>query len=98
MTALRSSARQRVLEVASDLFYREGIRAVGVDTIAEQAGVAKTTLYRHFPTKDDLIAAYLEEQDHIHWQHFDEAIAAHEAHRKHNWWPSLMPPLLNYWT
>ncbi|MCK0471176.1 TetR/AcrR family transcriptional regulator [Halalkalibacter sp. APA_J-10(15)] len=82
MTASRSPARQRVLEVASGLFYREGIRAVGVDTIAEQAGVAKTTLYRHFPTKNDLIVAYLEEQDRIHWQHFDEAIAEHEGSPK----------------
>ncbi|MBO0793742.1 MAG: helix-turn-helix transcriptional regulator, partial [Ktedonobacteraceae bacterium] len=58
MTAVPSVARQRLLEVARDLFYREGIRAVGVDTIVEQSGVGKATLYRHFPTKDDLIAAY----------------------------------------
>ncbi|MBO0780641.1 MAG: TetR/AcrR family transcriptional regulator [Ktedonobacteraceae bacterium] len=79
MTAAPSVARQRLLEVASDLFYREGIRAIGVDTIVEQSGVGKATLYRHFPTKDDLIAAYLEEEDRRHWRWFEEVIAAHEG-------------------
>ena len=61
----RSSARQHLLEVASALFYQEGIRAIGVDTIVERSGVGKATLYRHFPTKDDLIVAYLEEDDRL---------------------------------
>ncbi|AJY74119.1 TetR/AcrR family transcriptional regulator [Paenibacillus beijingensis] len=79
MTAIRSSARQRILDVASNLFYREGIRSIGVDTIVEKSGVGKATLYRHFPTKDDLIAAYLKETDHLHWKWFDEVIAKHEG-------------------
>jgi AcrR family transcriptional regulator len=79
MTTTHSSARQRLLEVASDLFYQEGIRAIGVDTIVEQSGVGKATLYRHFPTKDDLIAAYLEEEDRQHWQWFEEVIAPYEG-------------------
>ncbi|WP_248926978.1 TetR/AcrR family transcriptional regulator [Paenibacillus hamazuiensis] len=73
------SARDRILQVAADLFYREGIRAVGVDTIVERSGVGKATLYRHFPTKDDLIAAYLEEYDNRHWKWFDEVIASHDG-------------------
>lgn len=51
--------RERILAVASDLFYRHGIRAVGVDSIAEAAGTNKMTLYRHFGSKDELVADYL---------------------------------------
>src|ERR1051326_8888336 len=76
MTPGQTSARQRLLETASELFYREGIRAIGVDTIVERSGVGKATLYRHFPTKDDLIAAYIEQEDRAHLQGFDETIAA----------------------
>jgi len=53
------SARERILQTASRLFYERGIRAVGVDTVVAEADVAKTTLYQHFKTKDDLIEAYL---------------------------------------
>jgi AcrR family transcriptional regulator len=79
MTATHSSARQRLLETASTLFYQEGIRAIGVDTIVERSGVGKATLYRHFPTKDDLIAAYLEEEDRLWWQWFEMVIAEYEG-------------------
>jgi AcrR family transcriptional regulator len=51
--------RDRILAVAADLFYRHGIRAVGVDAIAEAAGSNKMTLYRHFASKDELVAEYL---------------------------------------
>jgi AcrR family transcriptional regulator len=51
--------RERILAVAADLFYRHGIRAVGVEAIAEAAGTNKMTLYRHFASKDELVAAYL---------------------------------------
>ena len=51
--------RERILAVASDLFYRNGIRAVGVESIAEAAGTNKMTLYRHFSSKDELVAEYL---------------------------------------
>jgi len=50
---------ERILAAADKLFYAQGIRAVGVDTIAAEAGVSKRTLYNYYPTKDDLIAAYL---------------------------------------
>jgi AcrR family transcriptional regulator len=55
----RISPRARLLAVAADLFYRHGIRAVGVEAIAEAAGTNKMTLYRHFPSKDELVAEYL---------------------------------------
>ena len=51
--------KERILETADRLFYLQGIRAVGVDTIAAETGISKRTLYNHFPSKDALIAAYL---------------------------------------
>src|SRR5215213_1896100 len=51
--------RERILAAASDLFYSRGIRAVGVEAIAEAAGTNKMTLYRHFDSKDELVAEYL---------------------------------------
>jgi AcrR family transcriptional regulator len=51
--------KDRILETADRLFYLQGIRAVGVDTIAAEIGISKRTLYNHFPSKDDLIMAYL---------------------------------------
>jgi AcrR family transcriptional regulator len=59
--------RDKVLETASALFYKNGVRAVGVDLVVEKAGVAKTSLYRHFGTKDDLVAAFLEREDIHFW-------------------------------
>jgi AcrR family transcriptional regulator len=55
----RIPPRARLLAVAGDLFYRHGIRAVGVEAIAEAAGTNKMTLYRHFASKDELVAEYL---------------------------------------
>jgi AcrR family transcriptional regulator len=63
--------RERILAVAQDLFYRHGIRAVGVDAIAEAAGTNKMTLYRHFPSKDELVAEYLRqcaEREAANWE------------------------------
>jgi AcrR family transcriptional regulator len=57
----RISPRARLLAAAAELFYRHGIRAVGVDAIAEAAGTNKMTLYRHFSSKDELLAEYLRE-------------------------------------
>ena len=88
-------ARDRIFEVAADLFYRMGIRAVGVETIVKEAGVAKISLYRSFPSKDDLIVSYLEERNESFWRQWDErfdrykadasallrAIMSHLAHR-----------------
>jgi AcrR family transcriptional regulator len=56
----KPTMKERILETADRLFYLRGIRAVGVDTIAAEIGISKRTLYNHFPSKDELIAAYLE--------------------------------------
>ena len=53
------SARDRILSVAGRLFYRDGYRAIGVDRVIAEAGVAKATFYKHFPSKDDLIVAWI---------------------------------------
>ncbi|WP_448203193.1 TetR/AcrR family transcriptional regulator [Azospirillum sp. sgz302134] len=68
-------ARDRILETAADLFYREGIRAVGVDTIIARSGVAKMSLYRNFASKDDLVCAYLEEIERTFWSWWDRVTA-----------------------
>ncbi len=57
------AARERILDTAFRLFYARGIRAVGVDLIIAESGVAKATLYKHFPAKDDLVLAYLDKVD-----------------------------------
>ncbi|WP_114011554.1 TetR/AcrR family transcriptional regulator [Cohaesibacter intestini] len=56
-------ARERIIDAANRLFYREGIRAVSVDAVAEKAGITKKTLYYHFKSKDDLVTAYLTARD-----------------------------------
>lgn len=60
-----SEARERLLLTASELFYAEGIHAVGVDRILEKAGVTRATFYRHFPSKEDLVSAYLGREDEL---------------------------------
>lgn len=62
MNTLASSPEQRLLDVACRLFYAEGIHAVGIDRVIAEASVAKATLYAHFPSKADLVAAYLARQ------------------------------------
>ncbi|QIG50457.1 TetR/AcrR family transcriptional regulator [Nordella sp. HKS 07] len=69
--------REKILETASTLFYRQGVRAVGVDLVVKEAGVAKTSLYRHFGTKDDLIAAFLQREDADFWSQWESVAAAH---------------------
>jgi len=63
--AAPGSARERILSTAFRLFYAHGVRGVGVDTIVAESGVAKATLYKHFPAKDDLVVAYLDRVDEI---------------------------------
>jgi AcrR family transcriptional regulator len=63
MPANSDDTRERIVAAAARLFYNEGIRAASVDAIAEKAGVIKKTLYYHFRSKDELIAAYLESRD-----------------------------------
>lgn len=59
-SAEKIDMKERILQTADRLFYLEGIRAIGVDTIAAEIGISKRTLYNHFPSKDALISAYLE--------------------------------------
>lgn len=70
-------AADKILDTAWDLFYRIGIRAVGVDEIVRSAGVTKPSLYRTFPSKDELAASYLRQYDADFWSRFDTAVAAH---------------------
>ena len=67
------SARQKILTAAHERFYRDGFRAVGIDTIIAESGVAKMTLYRHFASKDDLITAYVTRADGLYKEWFDAA-------------------------
>ena len=60
-----SAARERILDTAFTLFYSRGIRGVGVDLIIAESGVAKATFYKHFPSKDDLVVAYLDKVDGV---------------------------------
>jgi AcrR family transcriptional regulator len=74
------TARERILETAYELFSRRGVRDVGVDEVIERAGVAKATLYRHFPSKADLVLAFLERREQRWTLGFVEA----EARRRGN--------------
>jgi AcrR family transcriptional regulator len=75
MSAPAASPRERILDAASAAFYARGIRAVGVDAVIAEAGVAKATLYRHFPSKDDLVHAFLERRD-ARWRAWLDAAVA----------------------
>ena len=75
MSEERKPVRQRILETASEMFYRDGIRAVGIDAIIARSGVAKMSLYRHFPSKDALVAAWLEDRNRFFWESWDKAEA-----------------------
>lgn len=69
---IETSPEEILFQTAARLFYQYGYRAVGVDTIASESGIGKMTLYRHYPSKDDLIVAYLEESDEAFWNNFDQ--------------------------
>lgn len=73
----KSDARQRIVETAERLFYAEGIRAVGIDRIIAEAGVAKMTLYNHFASKDDLILAVLQYREEEVNEMFAKSIERH---------------------
>lgn len=77
-----TDVRNRIIETASALFYQRGVRAVGVDLVVEEAGVAKTSLYRHFGTKDDLVAAFLEREDRDFWDTWDHVAEEHRDNAK----------------
>ena len=71
------TARERILAVADDLFYQRGIQAVGIDEIVSRSAVAKTTLYWHFKSKDQLVASYLRRRSD-HWRAYvEDALTRH---------------------
>jgi AcrR family transcriptional regulator len=76
-TRAASDARQRILETADRLFYAEGVRAVGIDRIIADSGVAKMTLYSHFRAKDDLILAVLQYREEQFMGWFEQAMERH---------------------
>jgi len=85
------SARERILLTAHDLFYREGIRATGIDRVIAASGVTKVTFYRHFPSKNDLILAFLEYR-HQRWMDwFTDALQ-----RKGKGMKALVPALAEW--
>lgn len=78
----RRRARDRIFETARELFYRQGIRAVGVEAIAEQAGTTKMSLYRAFPGKDELVAECLRHGAQDFWAWWDSVAAAHDGNAR----------------
>ncbi len=64
--------KERLFQTAARLFYQHGYRAIGVDTIASESGIGKMTLYRHYPSKDDLIVAFLKQSDQDFWEYFEQ--------------------------
>jgi AcrR family transcriptional regulator len=88
-------ARERILLAAHDLFYREGIRATGIDRIIKESGVTKVTFYRHFPSKNGLIQAFLayRHQQWLAW--FSASLARHVAQSGNVL--QALPPCLEEW-
>ncbi|PQV45405.1 TetR/AcrR family transcriptional regulator [Paraburkholderia sp. BL21I4N1] len=70
-------AQQHLLRAADELFYREGVRTVGVDAVVERAGVNKMSLYRQFSSKDDLVMAYLDRRDEQFFGYVEKSFAKH---------------------
>jgi AcrR family transcriptional regulator len=64
--------KDKVFKTAARMFYQQGYRATGVDTLAAESGTGKMTLYRHYPTKDDLIVAYLKDSNALFWSNFEQ--------------------------
>jgi AcrR family transcriptional regulator len=77
-----AEVRDKILATAEDLFHKHGTRAVGVDLIVKEAGVAKASLYRHFATKDDLVIAYLERVDRDFWEGWEKVTEPHSIDPK----------------
>src|ERR1700729_2654776 len=71
------SARERLIETAIELFYQEGIRAIGIDTLVARSGLSKSSLYRTFASKEEVIAAFAKEQNRRFWEWWDETTTGH---------------------
>jgi AcrR family transcriptional regulator len=76
----QSDPRERILEAADRLFYTEGVRATGTEKIMSVSEVAKATFYRHFPSKDDLVIAYLEYRDRSFFEYLDSPAPPEDIH------------------
>ncbi|MFH0134213.1 TetR/AcrR family transcriptional regulator [Variovorax sp. VaC1] len=75
-------ARERILLTAHDLFYADGIRATGIDRVIAASGVTKVTFYRHFPSKDDLVRAFLDHRHGVWMAWFVDALGRRGAHER----------------
>lgn len=87
----KRSARERILSTAHDLFYREGIRGTGIDRIIAESGVTKVTFYRHYPSKNTLIEAYL------HYRHGQWMDWFQDALKRHGNSVEAIVPVLQEW-
>ncbi|HWF22748.1 MAG TPA: TetR/AcrR family transcriptional regulator [Acidimicrobiales bacterium] len=81
-TTDRSSARDRLLAAANELFYEEGVHTVGIDRVIERAGVAKATLYSTFGSKDELIRSYLDSRYTARKERISKEVASHDTPRE----------------
>jgi AcrR family transcriptional regulator len=79
VTEKKLTGREKIMEAASRLFYRDGFHAVGIDTIVAESGIAKMTLYHHFSSKDELIVAYLDQANQRFWNWLEGEIAKYEG-------------------
>lgn len=77
----KTDLREQILDTAAELFYREGVRAVGVDRIAAESGVAKMTLYYHFRSKDELVAEWLRRRDAEWMRWLEDAVERRDGNR-----------------
>ena len=70
---IAATPKDKLFQTAARLFYQHGYRAIGVDTIAAESGIGKMTLYRHYPSKDDLIVAFLHQSNEDFWSYFEQS-------------------------
>jgi len=94
----RVPPRERIVEAARDLFYRHGIRAIGVDAVAEAAGTNKMTLYRHFASKDDLVAECLRRfarNSQALWDRLEAAYPDDARARLHGWVTAMAEEIIH---
>jgi len=84
MTTTRTdiAPRERILDTAADLFFRQGFRATGINEVIARSGVAKATFYNHFPTKDDLCLAYLRDRNTDEYEAISAFVRDHDTPRE----------------
>lgn len=79
---IATTPKEKLFQTAVRLFYQHGYRAIGVDSIAAESGIGKMTLYRHYPSKDDLIVAFLRESNEEFWSYFEQSTKDAPTSRK----------------